>query len=176
MPSLQLRCSVHPYHLVDTCQGAVNFLTGAEPLGALWALCGSEVEGAAMSATMIPLLTYDKPYPLGDLPERRERSYGSRSPPLYSLSCVNRRLLCTLDGAPPKRSRAFTPSACTLPAAAQTTHPPLGRLVEKIISGDGSTTLALLHFMRPIHFLPDCVSSATCSASARVRLHPVCGL
>ena len=87
MPSLQLRCSVHPYHPVDTCQGAVNFLTGAEPLGALWALFGSEVEEAAMSATVIPLLTYDKLYPLGDLPERRERNYGSRTPPLYSLPC-----------------------------------------------------------------------------------------
>ena len=40
---------------VDTCQGAVNFRTGAEPLGVLWALCGSEVEGAAM--TVNPLLT-----------------------------------------------------------------------------------------------------------------------
>ena len=49
MPNLQRRCSVHPDHPVDTCQGAVNFLTGAEPLGALWALCGSEVEEAAMS-------------------------------------------------------------------------------------------------------------------------------
>ena len=44
-----------------------------------------------MSATVIPLLTYDKLYPLGDLPERRERSYGSRTPPLYSLSRVNHR-------------------------------------------------------------------------------------
>ena len=49
--------SVHPDHPVDTCQGAVNFLTGAEPLGALWALCGAEVEGAAMSAIVNPLLT-----------------------------------------------------------------------------------------------------------------------
>ena len=47
---------------------------------------GSKVEEAAMSATVIPLLTYDKLYPLGDMPERRERSYGSRTPPLYSLS------------------------------------------------------------------------------------------
>ena len=45
------------FTLIDTCRGAVNLLTGAEPLGALWALCGSEVEGAAMSATVIPLLT-----------------------------------------------------------------------------------------------------------------------
>ena len=29
---------------------------------------GSEVEKAAMSATVIPLLTYDKLYPPGDLP------------------------------------------------------------------------------------------------------------
>ena len=40
MPSLQLRCSVHPDHTVDTGQGGVNFLTGAEPPGALWALFG----------------------------------------------------------------------------------------------------------------------------------------
>ena len=58
MPNLQRFCSVHSDHPVDTWQGAVNFLTGAEPFGALWALCGSEVEGAAMSATVIPLLTY----------------------------------------------------------------------------------------------------------------------
>ena len=36
MPSLQLRCSVHPYHPVDTCQGAVNFPNGAVPSGARW--------------------------------------------------------------------------------------------------------------------------------------------
>ena len=48
MPNLQRRSSVNPDHPVDTCQGAVIFLTGAEPLGALWELCGSEVEGAAM--------------------------------------------------------------------------------------------------------------------------------
>ena len=35
---------------------------------------GSAVEEAAMSATVIPLLTNDKLYPLGDLLERRERS------------------------------------------------------------------------------------------------------
>jgi len=34
MPSLQLRYSVHPYHPVDTCQGAVNFPNGAVPSGA----------------------------------------------------------------------------------------------------------------------------------------------
>ena len=34
---------------------------------------GSVVEEAAMSATVIPLLTYDKLFPLGDLPERREK-------------------------------------------------------------------------------------------------------
>ena len=34
-------------------EGAVNFLTGEEPLGALWALFGSEVEGAAMPATVM---------------------------------------------------------------------------------------------------------------------------
>ena len=49
MPNLQLSRSVYPYHPVDTCQGAVSFPNGAEPLGALWALCCSEVEGAAMS-------------------------------------------------------------------------------------------------------------------------------
>ena len=32
MPDLQRYCGVHPYHPVDTCQGAVNFVTGAEPL------------------------------------------------------------------------------------------------------------------------------------------------
>ena len=129
MPDLQLCCSVHPYHPVDTCQGAVTSQTvqcRREP-----AERGSAVEEAAMSATVIPLLTYDKLYPLGDLPERRERSYGSRTPHLYSLSRVNRRLLCTLDGAPPKRSRVFTRSACRLPVVAQTTHPPRRRLVEK---------------------------------------------
>ena len=67
MPNLQRRCRVHSEHPVDTCQGAVNFLTGAEPLGDLWALCGSEVEEAAMSATVIPLLTYDKLYPLEEV-------------------------------------------------------------------------------------------------------------
>ena len=88
MPDLQLCCSVYPYHPVDTCQGEVNFPDGEcrrEPVER-----GSAVEEEAMSATVIPLLTYDKLYPLGDLPERRERSYGSRTPPLYSLSCVNR--------------------------------------------------------------------------------------
>ena len=57
MPNLQRCCGVHPDHPVDTWQSAVNFLTGAEPLGTLWALLGSEVEGAAMSATVDPLLT-----------------------------------------------------------------------------------------------------------------------
>ena len=90
---------------------------------------GSAVEEAAMSATVIPLMTYDKLYPLGDLPERRERSYGSRTPPLYSLSRVNRRLLRTLDGAPPKRSRVFTRSARMLPVVARNTRPPRGRLL-----------------------------------------------
>ena len=33
---------MHPDHPVDTCQGAVNLLTGAEPLGALLARFGSE--------------------------------------------------------------------------------------------------------------------------------------
>ena len=64
MPNLQRCCGVHPDHPVDTGEGAVTFLTGAEPLGALWALCGSEVEEAAMSATVNPLLAYDKLYPL----------------------------------------------------------------------------------------------------------------
>ena len=119
--------------LVDTCQGAVNFLTGAEPLGALWALCGSEVEEAAMSATVIPLLTYDKLYPLGDLPERGKRNYGSRIPPLYSLSCVSCRFFLSwqstcevVDGVVLAEARCrpcllliFTPcaplSTCLLP-------------------------------------------------------------
>ena len=57
MPNLQRCCGVHPVHPVDTCHGAVKFLTGAEPLGALWALVGSGVEGAAMCATVIPRLT-----------------------------------------------------------------------------------------------------------------------
>ena len=34
MPDLQLCCIVHPYHPVDTCQGAVNFPDGAVPSGA----------------------------------------------------------------------------------------------------------------------------------------------
>ena len=92
MPNLQRCCSVHPDHPVDTCQGAVNFLTGAEPLEALCALCGSEVEEAAMSATVIPLLTYDKVYPRGDSPKREGKNYGSGTPPLYSLPCVVHRL------------------------------------------------------------------------------------
>ena len=46
-----------PANHTEHSLGAVNFLTSAEPLGALWALCGSEVEGAAMSATVNPLLT-----------------------------------------------------------------------------------------------------------------------
>ena len=58
IPNLQQCCGVHPDHPVDTCQGAVIFPTGAEPSGALWALCGFEVKGAATSATVIPLLTY----------------------------------------------------------------------------------------------------------------------
>ena len=40
MPSLQRCCSVHPDHLVDTCQGAVNLLNGAEPSEALCRLRG----------------------------------------------------------------------------------------------------------------------------------------
>ena len=62
MPDLQLCCSVYPYHPVDTCQGAVNFPTGAVPSEP--AERGSAVEGAAMCATVIPLLTYDKLYPV----------------------------------------------------------------------------------------------------------------
>ena len=45
-----------------------------------------------MSATVNPLLTYDKLYPLGDPPKREEKNYGSRTPPLYSLPCVVGRL------------------------------------------------------------------------------------
>ena len=134
---------------------------------------GSAVEEAAMSATVIPLLMYDKLYPLGDLPERRERSYGSRTPPLYSLSCANRRLLCTLT-EPPRRGAELSlgPCACCLRWRNHPSSP--WEVGGKKPPGDGSTTLALLHFMRPIHFLPGCMSSATCSASARVRLPCSC--
>jgi hypothetical protein len=96
MPNLQhtLCCSVHPYHPVDTGRGAVNFRTGAEPSGALCALFSLEVEEAAMSATVIPLSTYDRLYPLGDPPKRGGKSYGSRTPPLYSLPCGVHLLSC----------------------------------------------------------------------------------
>ena len=57
IPDLQRCCGFHPDHPIDTCQGAVHFLTGAEPLGALWALFGSEVEEAAMCMTVISLST-----------------------------------------------------------------------------------------------------------------------
>ena len=76
----------------------------------------SMIKEAAMSATVIPLLTYDKLYPLGDLPERRERSYGSRTPPLYSLSCVNRRSSVRTGRSTPEEEQMFSlgPRACYL--------------------------------------------------------------
>ena len=61
---------------------------------------------AAMSATVIPLLMYDKLYPLGDLPEGRERGYWSRTPPLYSLSCVNRRPSVHTGRSPPEEEQS----------------------------------------------------------------------
>ena len=91
----------------------------------------SAVEEAAMSATVIPLLTYDKLCPLGDLPERRERSYGSRTPPLYSLSCVNRRLSVHTGRSPPEEEQSFHSVRVHAACGGETTHPPLGRLVEK---------------------------------------------
>ena len=39
---LQRYCSVHLYHRVNIYQRAVNFITGAEPSGALRALFGSD--------------------------------------------------------------------------------------------------------------------------------------
>ena len=88
MPNLQRCCTVHPDHHVDTCQGAVNFLTGAEPLGALWALCGSEVEGAAVSATVISTVDVMINYILWMTRQYRVKDEGSRTPPVYSLPCV----------------------------------------------------------------------------------------
>ena len=56
----------HPVAPVDTCQSAVNFLTGffRSPWSAVW-LKGwrSMVEDAAMYATVIPLSTCNKLYP-----------------------------------------------------------------------------------------------------------------
>ena len=66
---------------------------------------GSAVDEAAMSATVIPLLTFDKLYPLGDLPERWERSYGSRTPPFHSLSRVNRRPSVHTGRSPPEEAQ-----------------------------------------------------------------------
>ena len=54
MPGLQLCCSVHPYHPVDTCQGAVNFQTvqcRREP---------AERNSVVEEAAVIPLLTYEE--------------------------------------------------------------------------------------------------------------------
>ena len=92
---------------------------------------GSAVEEAAMSATVIPVLTYDKLYPLGDLFERRERSYGSRTPLLYSLSCVNRRPSVRTGRSPPEEEQSFHSVARMLPVVAHNTRPPRGKLVEK---------------------------------------------
>ena len=91
----------------------------------------SVVEEAAMSATMIPLLTYDKLYPLEDLPERRERSYGSRTPPLYNLSCVNRRPSVHTGPNPPEEEQSFH-SGRAQATCGGTTHPSSRRkLAEK---------------------------------------------
>src|SRR6056300_113936 len=84
--------------------------------------CDSAVEEAVMSATVIPLLTYDKLYPLGDLPERRERSYGSRTPPLYSLSRVNRRPSVHTGRSPPEEEQSFH-SVRVHAACGGTNHP-----------------------------------------------------
>ena len=92
---------------------------------------GSGVEEAAMSATVIPLLTYDKLYRLGDLPERRERSYGFRTPPLYSFSRVNRRPSVHTGRSPPEGEQSFHSVRVHAACGGETTHPPLGRLVEK---------------------------------------------
>ena len=120
----------------------------------------SAVEEAAMSATVIPLLTYDKLYPLGDLPERRERSHGSRTPPLYSLSCVNRRPSVHTGRSLPEEEQSFH-SVRAHATCGGTKHPSsLWEVGEKACTpSDGSMTRALLRFMRPVHLPPDCVAS-----------------
>ena len=89
------------------------------------------------------------------------------------------RACCALDWAPPKRSRVFTrsermlrtglsppeeePSFHSVRAHATcggTKHPSSPWEVgEKCTPSDGSTTQALLRFMRPVHLPPDCVAS-----------------
>ena len=58
--------------------------------------------------------------------------------------------------SPPEEEQSFHSVRVHAACGGETTHPPLGRLVEKNTPGDGPTTLALLRFMRPIHFLPGC--------------------
>ena len=117
-------------------------------------------EEAAMSATVIPLLTYDKLYPLGDLPDRRERSYGSRTPPLYSLSCVNRRSSVRTGRSPPEEEQSFH-SVRAHATCGGTKHPSSPWEVggKACTPSDGSTTRALLRFMRPVHLPSGCVAS-----------------
>ena len=90
------------------------------------------------------------------------------------VSLVRIAVFCAHWTEPPRRGAELSlgPCACCLRWRNHPSSP--WEVGGKKPPGDGSTTLALLHFMWPIHFLLGCVSSATCSASARVRLPCSC--
>ena len=130
-----------------------------EPAGRV----GPAVEEAAVSATVIPLLTYDKLYPRGDSSKREEKNYGSRTPPLYSLSCANRRLLCTLDGG---AKLSLGPCACCLRWRNHPSSP--WEVGGKKPPGDGSTTLAPRARFAPF---PSCTLGKITSLLLGLLLH-----
>ena len=115
------RCSVHPRHPACAQQNGENFPIGADP-------SGSFVVSSWKKRLPIVVINY--------ILWETCPNAGKEATGLEPHSCIVYLVritvfLCTLDGAPPKRSRVFTRSACRLPVVAQTTHPQRGRLVEK---------------------------------------------
>ena len=78
---------------------------------------------------------------------------------LYSLSCVNHRSFVRTGQSPPEEEQSFH-SVRAHATCGGTKHPSSPWEVGgKCTPSDGSTTQALLRFMRPVHLPPDCVAS-----------------
>ena len=114
-------CSVHPRHPACAQQNGENSPIGADP-------SGSFVVSSWKKRLLIVVINYIL---WETCPNAGKEATGLEPHPCIVYLVWITAFLCTLDGAHPKRSRVFTRSACMLPAVAQTTHPPRGRLVEK---------------------------------------------